>query len=114
MGRSVLPDDGINGEPFHKPAELSRRELSGFRRIVGPGEMPIFHTLCEEKTSSPRPEEPFDFVDTPATEEEQGVGNKERQMVPLLDNGSEGIHAIARNLCSRRLHRRRRRRDPHP
>lgn len=35
---------------------------------------------------------------TPATEKEQGVRNKERQMVPLFDNGSEGIHAIA-HIC---------------
>ena len=98
MGRSVLPDDGINGEPFHEPAELLRRELSGFRRIAWPGEMPVFHALCEEKKSIPLPEEPFDLAGTPAAEKEQGVRNKERQMVPLLDNGSKGIHAIA-HIC---------------
>jgi len=32
---------------------------------------------------------------TPAAEEEQGVGNKEGQVIPGLDDGSEGIHAVA-------------------
>lgn len=91
----MLPDDGINGEAFHEPAELLRSKLSGFRRIAWPGEMPVFHTLCEEKKSIPLTKEPFDLAGAPATEEEQGFRNKERQMVPLLDNGSEGIHAIA-------------------
>ncbi len=94
----MLPDDGINGETFHEPAELLWRELSGFRRIAGPGEMPVFHTLCKEKKSIPLPEEAFDLAGTSATEEEQGVRDKERQMIPLLDNGSEGIHAIA-HIC---------------
>ncbi len=91
----MLPDDGINGETFHEPAKLFRRELSGFCRIAGPGEVPVFHTLCKEKKSIPLPEESFDLAGSPATEEEQGVRNKERQMIPLLDDGSKGIHAIA-------------------
>lgn len=98
MGRSVLPDDRINGEAFREPAELLRSELSDFRRIAGPGELSVFHALCEEKKSIPLPEEPLDLAGTPATEKEQGVRNKEGQMVPLFDNGSEGIHAIA-HIC---------------
>lgn len=60
--------------------------------------MPAFHVLCGEKKSIPFLEEDFDLAGAPVTEEEQGVRNKERQMVPLLNDDSEGIHAIA-HIC---------------
>ena len=111
MERSVLPDDGINGENFHESVELLQREFPGFRGIAEPEEMPVFSTLCKKK-SSPLPEESFNLAHTPAAEEEQCVRNKERQMVPLLHNGSEDIHYSCHSayLCSCRPHRQRRRR----
>lgn len=94
-GRMVLFDEGINGETLHEPVKLFRCKLSGLRRIAWPGEMTVFHAFGKEKESVPLPEEPFDPGGTPAAEEEQGVQNKEGQVIPDLDNGSEGIHAIA-------------------
>ena len=94
-GRMMLFDEGINREAFHQPVKLFRCEFSGFRRITWPGEMTVFHAFGKEKESVPLPEEPFDPGSTPAAEEEQGVGNKERQVIPGLDDGREGIHAVA-------------------
>lgn len=91
----VIFDEGINGETLHEPVKLFRYKLSGFRRIAWPGEMTVFHAFGKEKESVPLPEEPFDPGGTPATEEEQGVRNKEGQVIPGLDDGSEGIHAVA-------------------
>lgn len=94
-GRMVIFDEGINGEPLHEPVKLFRCKLSGLCRIAWPGEMTVFHTLGKEKESVPLPEEPFDLGSTPAAEEEQGVWNKEGQMIPCFNDGSEGIHAVA-------------------
>lgn len=57
--------------------------------------MTAFHAFGKEKESVPLPEEPFDPGSTPVSEEEHGVGNKEGQVIPGLDDGSEGIHAVA-------------------
>ena len=94
-GRVMLFDEGINREAFHQPVKLFRCEFSGLRRITWPGEMTVFHTLGKEKEPVPFPEEPFDPGSTPAAEEEQGVGNKEGQAIPGLDDGSKGIDAVA-------------------
>ena len=93
-GRRVFPDNRINGEPLHEPAELLRSELSGFRRIAWPGEMPVFHALCEEKKSIPLPEEPFDLAGTPATEEEQGVRNKVEHSEPFFSYQVSDLKSI--------------------
>lgn len=91
----VLFDERINGEPLHEPVKLLRCKLSGFRRITWSGEVTVFYTLGKEKESVPLPEEPFNLGGTPAAEEEQGVRNKEGQVIPGLDDGREGIHAVA-------------------
>ena len=91
-GRMMLFDEGINREAFHQPVKLFRCKLSGLRRIAWPGEMTVFHAFGKEKAL---PEEPFDPGSTPAAEEKQGVRNKEGQVIPGLDDGSEGIHAVA-------------------
>lgn len=57
--------------------------------------MSVFHTFGKEKESVPLPEEPFDPGSTSATEEKQGVRNKEGQVIPGLDDGSKGINAVA-------------------
>lgn len=96
--RMVFFDERINGKTFHQPVKLFRCKLSGLRRITQPGEVTVFHTLGKEKKSIPFPEEPFDLGSTSAAEEEQGVRNKEWQVIPGLDDGSKGIHAIA-HIC---------------
>lgn len=90
----MLFDEGIDGEALHQPVKLIRCEHSGFRRIAGPGEVSVFHALGKEKESVSLPDEPFDLGGTPATEEKQGVRNKEGQVIPVLDDSSKGINAI--------------------
>lgn len=94
-GRVVFFDERIDGKTFHQPVKLFRCKLSGLRRITRPGEVTVFHTLGKEKESVPFPEEPFDLGSTSATEEKQGVWNKEGQVIPCFNDSSKGINAVA-------------------
>lgn len=89
-----LPDQRFDGETLHQPGELVRLQLLHFCGIPGPGEMPGFHPLGEEEETIAFPDKPFDAVGAPAAEEEQGIRDKNGQMVSGLDNGGEGIHAV--------------------
>lgn len=57
--------------------------------------MTVFYELDKEKKSVHLPEEPFDPGGMSATEEKQGVWNKEGQVIPCFNDSSKGIHAVA-------------------
>lgn len=55
-----------------------------------------FNTLVKKKETISFPKEPFYSGSGSAAEKEKGIGNKESDLIALLNNGSKGIDTIAK------------------
>ena len=88
------PDDRVDGESHHKPAELLLRKVPKIHGCSWPGEPAGFDPFVQQKKSVSLPEETFDLGGGVSTEQKQCVGNKKIHLVALLDNGGKGIDTV--------------------
>ncbi len=87
-----FPDGSLllDGEAFHEPAELLRRDAPGFGRIARPLEAAALEPLVDEQEAISLPQEPLDAVSAPAAEEKERAREGIHPEL-LLDDGGEAV-----------------------
>ena len=81
---------------YTSASELFQCHGPEFAGVSGPGKVSVLHALVKKQESIPFPEQSLNPGSGFPTEEKERIGNKQIHVILLLNNGGQGVDAVAK------------------